>query len=135
HDRRASAPHTRVGGRRTGARPTGRASRGRPNNPHGPVGHVAPRAHGAAPLSGNELVWKTERSRVKILNSFKARWVVWVWRHTPNCADMSRLASLVFGTSSCPWARDLRCASLPDLCVVQTLLKAVEISPPCCAAP
>jgi hypothetical protein len=25
--------------------------------------------------------------------SLKTRWVVWVWNHTPNCAEMSRLAS------------------------------------------
>lgn len=24
----------------------------------------------------------------------KARWITWVWNHTPNCAEMSRLASL-----------------------------------------
>ena len=30
---------------------------------------------------------------MKILESLKTRWVVWVWNHTPNCADMSRLAS------------------------------------------
>ena len=31
---------------------------------------------------------------MKLLESLKMRWVVWVWNHTPNCADMSRLASL-----------------------------------------
>ena len=31
---------------------------------------------------------------MKLLNSIKMRWVVWVWNHTPNCAEMSRLASL-----------------------------------------
>jgi hypothetical protein len=41
---------------------------------------------------------------MKIIESFQQRWVVWVWNHTPNCADMSRLASrsleqpLPFGT-------------------------------------
>ena len=30
---------------------------------------------------------------MKILMSLKMRWVVWVWNHTPNCAEMSRLAS------------------------------------------
>lgn len=33
---------------------------------------------------------------MKLLNSIKMRWVVWVWNHTPNCAEMSRLASLSF---------------------------------------
>lgn len=27
------------------------------------------------------------------LGSLRMRFVVWVWRHTPNCAEMSRLAS------------------------------------------
>lgn len=26
-------------------------------------------------------------------SSIKERFVLWVWRHTPNCAEMSRLAS------------------------------------------
>lgn len=30
---------------------------------------------------------------MKIIESLKQRWVVWVWNHTPNCAEMSRLAS------------------------------------------
>jgi len=30
---------------------------------------------------------------MKLLESLKTRWVVWVWNHTPNCAEMSRLAS------------------------------------------
>jgi len=30
---------------------------------------------------------------MKILRPLKTRWVVWVWNHTPNCAEMSRLAS------------------------------------------
>lgn len=30
---------------------------------------------------------------MKWLDSWKRRWVVWVWTHTPNCAEMSRLAS------------------------------------------
>ena len=30
---------------------------------------------------------------MKILMSLKTRCVVWVWKHTPNCAAMSRLAS------------------------------------------
>ena len=31
---------------------------------------------------------------MKLLEALKMRWVVWVWNHTPNCAEMSRLASL-----------------------------------------
>ena len=31
---------------------------------------------------------------MKLLEALKMRWVVWVWNHTPNCAQMSRLASL-----------------------------------------
>ena len=30
---------------------------------------------------------------MKIFESIKRRAMVWVWKHTPNCADMSRLAS------------------------------------------
>src|SRR5579864_3529458 len=30
---------------------------------------------------------------MKLLDSLKTRWVVWVWNHTPNCAEMSKLAS------------------------------------------
>ena len=30
---------------------------------------------------------------MKIFESIKTRAIVWVWKHTPNCADMSRLAS------------------------------------------
>jgi hypothetical protein len=30
---------------------------------------------------------------VKTHESLKARWVAWVWRHTPDCTEMSRLAS------------------------------------------
>jgi len=30
---------------------------------------------------------------MKFLESLKTRWVVWVWNHTPNCAEMSKLAS------------------------------------------
>ena len=33
---------------------------------------------------------------MKIVESLKKRWVVWVWNHTPNCAEMSRLASQSF---------------------------------------
>ena len=30
---------------------------------------------------------------MKIFESIKMGAIVWVWKHTPNCADMSRLAS------------------------------------------
>ena len=33
---------------------------------------------------------------MKFVESLKRRWVVWAWNHTPNCAEMSRLASLAF---------------------------------------
>ena len=33
---------------------------------------------------------------MKLIESLKMRWVVLVWNHTPNCAEMSRLASLSF---------------------------------------
>jgi hypothetical protein len=33
---------------------------------------------------------------MKTIESLKKRWVVWVWNHTPNCAEMSRLASQSF---------------------------------------
>ena len=36
---------------------------------------------------------------MKIVESLKNRWVVWVWNHTPNCAEMSRLASQSFELS------------------------------------
>ena len=31
---------------------------------------------------------------MKFLDIVKMRWVVWIWNHTPNCAEMSRLASV-----------------------------------------
>jgi hypothetical protein len=30
---------------------------------------------------------------MKLFESIRKRWVIWVWQHTPNCAEMSRLAS------------------------------------------
>jgi len=33
---------------------------------------------------------------MKTIESLKNRWVLWVWNHTPNCAEMSRLASQSF---------------------------------------
>lgn len=41
-------------------------------------------------MPGNKLVW---RGDMKFLEALKNRWVVWVWQHTPTCAEMSRLAS------------------------------------------
>ena len=55
-----------------------------------PVGDAAPRADGFAALPGNELVWQTD---MKLMEALKTRWIVWVWNHTPTCAEMSRLAS------------------------------------------
>ena len=31
---------------------------------------------------------------MKLVEALKTRWIVWVWNHTPNCAEMSRLASV-----------------------------------------
>ncbi len=31
---------------------------------------------------------------MKLIEALKTRWIVWVWNHTPNCAEMSRLASV-----------------------------------------
>lgn len=33
---------------------------------------------------------------MKVVDAIKNRWVVWVWNHTPTCAEMSRLASQSF---------------------------------------
>lgn len=33
---------------------------------------------------------------MKLFKALKTRWIVWVWNHTPTCAEMSRLASLSF---------------------------------------
>jgi hypothetical protein len=33
---------------------------------------------------------------MKTVESLKGRFVQWVWNHTPNCAEMSRLASRAF---------------------------------------
>lgn len=33
---------------------------------------------------------------MKFLETLRMRWVVWAWSHTPNCAEMSRLASQSF---------------------------------------
>ena len=42
---------------------------------------------------------------MKLFESLKLRWVVWVWNHTPNCAEMSRLASLSFEEAPSPALR------------------------------
>jgi len=36
---------------------------------------------------------------MKIVELLKKRWAVWIWNHTPNCAEMSRLASQSFERS------------------------------------
>jgi hypothetical protein len=33
---------------------------------------------------------------MKIVASIKERWEVWVWRHTPHCTEITRLASRSF---------------------------------------
>ena len=33
---------------------------------------------------------------MKMMDSLRKHWVRWVWKHTPNCAEMSRLASKSF---------------------------------------
>lgn len=33
---------------------------------------------------------------MKIMDSLKERWVVWIWRHTPHCREIARLASRSF---------------------------------------
>jgi hypothetical protein len=33
---------------------------------------------------------------MKLFKAVKMGWIVWVWNHTPTCAEMSRLASLSF---------------------------------------
>ena len=30
---------------------------------------------------------------MKIIESLKLSWLTWVWKHTPNCAEMARLSS------------------------------------------
>lgn len=30
---------------------------------------------------------------MKLFQSIRRRWVIWVWQHTPSCVEMSRLAS------------------------------------------
>jgi len=31
---------------------------------------------------------------MKLIEALKTRWIVWVWNHTPTCAEMSRWASV-----------------------------------------
>src|SRR5215204_3160844 len=42
---------------------------------------------------------------MKLIESLKMRWVVWVWNHTPDCAEMARLASLSFEQPPSGWLR------------------------------
>jgi hypothetical protein len=51
------------------------------------LGHAASRTDGPEALSRNELVWKAHL--MKIVELFKEHFVVWVWNHTPDCAEMS----------------------------------------------
>jgi hypothetical protein len=44
---------------------------------------------------------------MKAFESLKTRWVVWVWNHTPNCAEMSRLASQSWD-HPLPWSTRFR---------------------------
>jgi hypothetical protein len=36
---------------------------------------------------------------MKMIESLKQRWILWVWNHTPSCAEMSRLTSQSFEQS------------------------------------
>ena len=53
-------------------------------------------ANGTSALPRNELVWKAQSIRMKTVESLKERFVLWIWNRTPNCAEMSRLASHSF---------------------------------------
>lgn len=53
---------------------------------------------------------------MKILESLKRTWVVWVWHHTPHCAEMSRLASQSF-ERLLPLGTRLRMAMHYRICV------------------
>jgi hypothetical protein len=44
---------------------------------------------------------------MKIIQSLKKRAIVWVWEHTPNCAEMSRLASRSL-EQPLPWSLRLK---------------------------
>lgn len=44
---------------------------------------------------------------MKLLESIRRSWLLWVWRHTPNCREMSRLASRSLETPT-PFALRLR---------------------------
>src|SRR5262245_27645400 len=44
---------------------------------------------------------------MKLFESVKKSFVVWVWNHTPNCADMSRLASRALDRDL-PWSLRLK---------------------------
>lgn len=53
---------------------------------------------------------------MKIIESLRQRWVVWVWNHTPNCAEMARLASRSF-EQPLPMATRLKMAMHYLICV------------------
>ena len=44
---------------------------------------------------------------MKMLEALKTRWIVWVWNHSPNCAEMSRLASQSWDRPL-PWSTRFR---------------------------
>jgi len=52
---------------------------------------------------------------MKLIELLKQHWIVWVWNHTPNCAEMARLASQSFenplpaGTRLRMWSHYLIC--------------------------
>ena len=52
---------------------------------------------------------------MKFIETLKTHWVVWVWNRSPNCAEMSRLASksieqrLPFNTRLAMWLHCLIC--------------------------
>ncbi len=66
---------------------------------------------------------------MKLFASLKTHFVVWVWNHTPTCAEMSRLTSraleqpLTFKTRAkmrlhfviCAWCRGLSAIKLPPI--------------------
>lgn len=42
---------------------------------------------------------------MNVFKALKTRGVAWLWKHTPNCAEMSRLASLSFEQPPSPGMR------------------------------
>ncbi|MBI3416168.1 MAG: hypothetical protein HY043_12795 [Verrucomicrobia bacterium] len=71
------------------------------------VSDAASHPHGVGSLPGDELICEAECVRMKIFDSLKTRWIVWMGNHTPNCAEMSRLVSrsLEQPLSMCMWLK------------------------------